>query len=283
MNKIYALLLALVMVCASCSTTDDTVTDNTQDLLGTTMLLIGNSFFKPYANQLDAMAVEAGYINHSSTLVFAGGENGRPINLWETEDSRHRDIKEALDRGDISVFGMTAGLLPENPTDGFSDWIAYALQNNPDITVFLSIPPPDFPNQWEQTAADLGFETIAEAYDHFVNQTVNQTLIDDLRAEFPGTTIFSIPTGRASLVLREMHTNAQLLDDIVFMGPYQNGLFTDEKGHQGKLITMTGALMWLNGIYNEDLETNDFSTGFQTDVHAIAKTEMANHDANYKR
>ena len=283
MTKLNNLLLVLTVLFTACTNTDDTVTDNTQDPLGTTMLLIGNSFFKPYASQLDAMAVEAGYTNHTSTLVFAGGENGRPINLWETEDSRHRDIKEALDRGDISVFGMTAGLLPENPTDGFSDWIAYALQNNPDITIFLSIPPPDFPNQWEQTAADLGFETIAEAYDNFVNQTVNQTLIDDLRAEFPGTTIFSIPTGRASLVLREMHTNAQLLDDIVFMGPYQNGLFTDEKGHQGKLITMTGALMWLNGIYKEDLETNDFSTGFQTDVHAIAKAEMTNHDANYKR
>lgn len=283
MTKLNNLLLVLTVLFTACTNTDDTVTDNTQDPLGTTMLLIGNSFFKPYASQLDAMAVEAGYTNHTSTLVFAGGENGRPINLWETEDSRHRDIKEALDRGDISVFGMTAGLLPENPTDGFSDWIAYALQNNPDITIFLSIPPPDFPNQWEQTAADLGFETIAEAYDNFVNQTVNQTLIDDLRVEFPGTTIFSIPTGRASLVLREMHTNAQLLDDIVFMGPYQNGLFTDEKGHQGKLITMTGALMWLNGIYKEDLETNDFSTGFQTDVHAIAKAEMTNHDANYKR
>jgi hypothetical protein len=280
MNKINYLLLVLVMVCASCSTADETVPQDTQ---GTNMLLIGNSFFRPYAEQLNALADEAGYTNHSSTLVFAGGENGRPINLWEVSDSRHSEIKDALDRGDVSIFGMTAGLLPENLTDGFSDWIAYALQNNPDITIFLSTPPPDFPNQWEQTAADLGFETIAEAYDYFVNETVNNTLIDALRAEFPGTTIFSIPTGRASLVLREMHENELLLDDIVFMGPYQNALFTDDKGHQGKLIITTGALMWLNGIYNEDLETNDFDTGFQTDVHAIAKTEMANHDPNYKR
>lgn len=283
MNKINYLLLVLVMVCASCSTTGDTEPQDIQNPLGTNMLLIGNSFFRPYAEQIDILADQAGYTNHSSTLVFSGGENGRPINLWEVTNSKNAQIKETLDRGDVSIFGMTAGLLPDNPTDGFRDWIAYALQNNPEITIFLSTPPPDFPNQWEQTAADLGFETIAEAYDNFVNETVNNTLIDALRAEFPTTTIFSIPTGRASLVLRQMYDDAQLLDDIVFMGPHQNALFTDEKGHQGQLITVTGALMWLNGIYKEDLDANDFDTGFETDLHAIAKTEMTNHDPNYKR
>ena len=283
MNKIYYLVLVLTMVCISCSESDDSRSQDIQEPLGANMLLIGNSFFRPYAEQIDTMADQAGYTNHSSTLVFSGGENGRPINLWEVSNSKNAQIKETLDRGDVSVFGMTAGLLPDNLTDGFSHWIAYALQNNPNITIFLSTPPPDFPYQWEQTAADLGFETITEAYDNFVNDIVNQTLIDALRAEFPETTIFSIPTGRASLVLRQMYEDGQLLDDIMFMGPYQNALFTDEKGHQGQLITTTGALMWLNGIYKEDLDTNDFNTGFNTDLHTIAKTEMNNHDPNYKR
>ena len=40
------------------------------------MVLIGNSFFRPYAENLDVVAADAGYDDHSSTLVFRGGENG---------------------------------------------------------------------------------------------------------------------------------------------------------------------------------------------------------------
>ena len=53
-------------------------------------------------------------------------------------------------RGNLDFFGMTAGKLPENPTDGFKEWIEYALQSNPNITIFLSIPPIDFPEDWDQ-------------------------------------------------------------------------------------------------------------------------------------
>ena len=102
------------------------------------------------------------------------------------------------------VFGMTAGLLPDNPIDGFKEWIAYALQNNPDITIFLSIPPVDFPADWDQRAEDNGFGSIEELYEYFINETVHQTLVDPLRAKFPSTTIFTIPTGWAAFNLAQM-------------------------------------------------------------------------------
>ena len=62
-----------------------------------------------------------------------------------------------------------------------------------------------------------------------------------------------------------------------FMGPKHNSLFTDEKGHQGQIIIETGSLIWLNSIYNVDLRNNNHETGFNTDLHAIAKQVMDNH------
>ena len=74
------------------------------------MLLIGNSFLRPYAEKLDDLSIIAGFENHSSTRITRGGDNGRPINFWNDSDSNeHLQIKAALDAGNIDVFGMTAG------------------------------------------------------------------------------------------------------------------------------------------------------------------------------
>ena len=53
-------------------------------------------------------------------------------------------------------------------------------------------------------------------------------------------------------------------------------------GHQGNIIVETGSLVWLNSIYNVDLITNDYETGFNTDLHEIANDINNNHDAEYK-
>ena len=95
------------------------------------MLLIGNSFFKPYADHLNTIATEANLNEHTSTVVKRGGENGRPINLWnDSTTEEHQLIKSTLDQGNIEVFGMTSGydIDSDNPTEGHSAWIRYALQ-----------------------------------------------------------------------------------------------------------------------------------------------------------
>jgi len=285
MRNFKFLITAVVLVFLSCSKDDSLIEETPQptDTQGYNMLLIGNSFFKPYAEKFNIMAVDAGFENHSAVVVFRGGENGRPINFWnDATSTAHNDIKMALDQGNIDFFGMTAGKLPDNPTDGFREWIAYALQNNPDITIFLSIPPPDFPEDWEQLAQDLGFSTIQEAYSYFVNESVHNTLVDELRAEFPSTPIFTIPTGWATINLAQMNLDNLLLDNINFSGPLETSIFTDQKGHQGEIVRQTGGLIWLNSIYNIDLTSHDYDTGFNTDLHTIADEIVNNHDTNYK-
>ena len=60
-------------------------------------------------------------------------------------------------------------------------------------------------------------------------------------------------------------------------------IFRDAKGHQGEVVVITGALIWLNSIYGVHLRTNGFDTGFSTDLHKIAKNIMDLHDPDYKQ
>ena len=258
---------------------------------GSTMLLIGNSFFKPYANNLEIVALDAGFSNHNANVVFRGGENGRPINFWNDSNSaEHQEIKAILDGGGIEIFGMTSGADLENPTEGHRAWIAYALQNNPDISIFIAIPPFDFPAgqtngprpDWQTFAEDNGFDNVIEFYDYFVNDLVHKQIVDPLRLEFPSTKIFTIPTGWATMNLAEMNQEGLLLDQIDMFGPKPTSIFTDEKGHQGQIAIETGTLVWLEAIYNVDLNTNSYDTGFATDLHLIANEISSDHDSNYK-
>lgn len=269
-----------MIVFLSCTNEDDPIVENQQ---GYNMLLIGNSFFRPYAEKLDDLAIHAGFENHSSTRITRGGDNGRPINFWNDSNSNeHQQIKAALDQGNIDVFGMTAGNEPEDRTEGHRAWINYALQNNPDITIFIAIPQIDFPADWDQRAQDFGFNTIQELNDYFVNGIVHNEMVDELRREFPGTKIFTIPTGWASIHLDQMNMDNELLDDISRFGPQATSLFVDVKGHQGDIIREAGSLIWLNSIYGVDLSTFSYDTGFNTDLHEIAKQIMDGHNPNYK-
>ena len=261
---------------------------------GYNMLLIGNSFFKPYADHLNTLATEANFNEHNSTIVKRGGELGRPINLWnDSNTEEHQLIKSTLDQGNIEVFGMTSGydIDSDNPTEGHSAWISYALQNNPNIIIFIAIPTFDFPNgdsngtrpDWDTFASDNGFNSIQEFYDYYVNEMVHKKIVDELRLEFPSTKIFTIPTGWATKNLAQMNLDNELSDDISMVGPKSSSIFTDEKGHQGQIVIETGTMLWLNSIYNVNLSSFNYDTGFNTDLHAIAQDIIDTHDSNYKQ
>ena len=188
MTKFNFLQVAVILVFLSCNKDDSQTTENTEPTQnqGYNMLLIGNSFFKPYAEKLDDLSVLAGFENHSSTRITRGGDNGRPINFWNDSNSNeHQEIKATLDQGDIDIFGMTAGNEPEDRTEGHRAWINYALQNNPNISIFIAIPQIDFPADWELRAQEYGFDTIQELNDYFVNDIVHTEIVDQLRIEFP--------------------------------------------------------------------------------------------------
>jgi len=42
-------------------------------------------------------------------------------------------------------------------------------------------------------------------------------------------------------------------------------------------------LMWMKGIYQEDLGSNSHQTGFNTDLHGLADQIMSDHDPLYSQ
>jgi len=281
MRKIKFLIASLIWMLISCN--NEEISAQSLETEGYNMLLIGNSFFRPYAEKLDDLSIIAGFENHNSTLIFRGGQNGRPINFWNDSNStEHLQIKAALDAGNIDIFGMTAGHELEDRIEGHKEWINYALQHNPDIKIFIAIPQIDFPADWEQRAEEYGFDNIVELYDYFVNDLVHHEMVNQLRDDFQSIEIFTIPTGQTSVILDQMNSNNELLDEITRFGPRPTSLFTDTKGHQGNIIRETGALLWLSSIYKVDLSNFSYDTGFNTNLHEIAKQIMDNHNSNYK-
>ena len=56
---------------------------------GLKCLFMGHSFFTPISSTMAALAAEAG-INHIHRVVFAGGQNGIPSALWNTNATREQ-------------------------------------------------------------------------------------------------------------------------------------------------------------------------------------------------
>lgn len=240
---------------------------------GYTSLFMGHSFFRPVADGLAVHPAQAGIVGHSQTVFSAGGCNGAPLSLWNNP-GKSADIKDELDTGNVALFGMTYHSCAPT-TEGYELWFDYALSKNPDTVFFIALPWPDFP---EQNYAD------AAAYAEFWESSYDPQwlpFIDSLRAIYPDQEIFSIPYGQAAIELYKLFEEGNLPDVSSLTGDYNDAVFTDAKGHPGRILVDTCELIWLNAIYGVELDTYDHDPGYITDIKAIARDIMDAHNPDY--
>ena len=77
-NTILKVTILLFVITFSSCKEDNQIKETPQPVEnqdGYNMLLIGNSFFKPYAEKLDDLSILAGFENHTSTRITRGGDN----------------------------------------------------------------------------------------------------------------------------------------------------------------------------------------------------------------
>lgn len=239
---------------------------------GFNLLGIGHSFFRPFIDGFPDHAARAGIPNHTQSRVFAGGANGAPQALWENP-TRQAEIKAILDTGNVELFGMTYE--PTYPTtEGYENWIDYALLQNPDTRFFLALP-------W----ADRPANTDAETYSSYwltTHSTAWHAFIDTLRNLYPGVEIYCVPYGQSALELRNLFAADNLPEVSVLTGDTADAIFVDAKGHPGDILEHLGRLVWLNAIYGVDLSTYAWNpAGYSTDLGAIAQGIMDAHDPAY--
>lgn len=234
-------------------------------------LFIGHSFFRPVANEMPFHAAQAGIAGHTQSVVFSGGASGAPQALWENAAKR-AEIQAILDSGDVELFGMTYS--PEYPTtEGYENWIDYALDQNPDTRFFIGLPWADFPENYDaQTYAAIWIQAHATLWHPFVDQ---------LRMRYPNSDIFCIPYGRSALELRQLFEAGNLPDVTALISNTQDSIFNDSKGHADDILIDQAALVWLNAIYDVDLDAYAWDPGYVTDIKAIAQQIADDHDADF--
>ena len=169
-------------------------------------------------------------------------------------------------------------LTPEgNPIlilDGYQLWFDYALAQNPDTAFFIGMPWIDFPTDYAD-ATEYG-----DLWNLFYT-TIIHAAVDELRAQYPGVTIYSIPYGQASHELYKLFEAGNLPDVSNVQGSSATSLYTDYKGHAGDVLKALIELIWIDAIYGVDLDTYAYDPGYQTDLKALAKSIMDAHDSAY--
>lgn len=234
-------------------------------------LLIGHSFFWPFANAMPFHASNAGFPDHTQSVVTAGGSSGAPEALWNSPTKRAQ-IQAVLDTGDVELFGMTYH--PDFPSlDGYRDWFDYALANNPDTRFFIAMP-------WVPTPASFDSATYSAIW-QVAHDGIAHGHIDTLRAEYPGVDIYGIPYGQAAAELYELYAAGLLPDVDALVSGTGDAIFRDNLGHADDILEELGKLVWLRAIYGVSLDTYDYDPGYETDLKAIADSIMDEHDPAY--
>ncbi len=238
---------------------------------GLDSLLMGHSFFKPFAAHMPVLAYAAGVFDHAQSLVTAGGANGAPQALWENP-SKRAEIQGALDGGDVELFGMTYH--PDYPSlDGYVNWVDYALARNPDTRFFIALP-------WEPYPQSTTAATYASNWEAF-HPLISHGLIDSLREMYPDVDFFCVPYGESAVALRNLFSAGNLPDVTTLVSPSEPSIYRDNLGHAQHVLVELGRLVWIRAIYDVDLPSLPYDTATLTDLVPIADAILDRHDPAY--
>jgi len=238
---------------------------------GFTSLMIGHSFFRPFADGMPDHAERAGIANHEQTVVFSGGATGAPEALWENS-SKGATIRARLDEGDVELFIMTYH--PDYPgLRGYRLWIDYALQRNPNVRIAVALP-------WNTYPSSITTETDESSWVMGLEDGFHRGLTQ-LRREFPETEIFGIPYGQSAWELRKLFDAGELSDVEVLQSATRPAIYRDNLGHAREILVETGRLVWLRAIYGVDLARYDYEPPYVTDLKSLAQRIMDDYEANY--
>jgi hypothetical protein len=274
-NRMLPILSTAMLLSVSgsaCDTPDSPAETPTEAVDGITALYIGHSFGRPFASELTDVADAAGIDGHTQEIVKRGGENGSPHALWNDREAR-AEVLEILDSGEVDVMVMiccSPSFLEDGTDPAIRIWMDEALAVNPDTRFVLTLPWPDFPEEYPDAAAFSGlwYEGLAAWH----------TLIESLRTDYPGVQVTNLPHGRAALELRNMYEDGMLDDVDTMTSEDGDAIFVDAKGHADEILLEIGTLVWLGAIYDIDPEQYPIPPGFETDLVSIAAQIVSEDD-----
>lgn len=237
---------------------------------GFTAIFIGNGFDEQFAARIRAHAVVTGFSERHGTVFVGDNGQGAPQAVWS--DGGHREaIQELLNPGDVDVVGMTYDSRYPDVTV-YKKWVKYALSRHPDTRFFVATSLSSDPGSVTGAQYAANYETL-HARVH--------TLIDTLRAAFPGVDIDCLPSGQGAVELYTRYSEGQLPGVLALVGDPATAVFSDNSGRPGDMLAALESLIWLDAIY--DVDTSGFSVdpGVSPDIKDMATAILAGHAAKY--
>jgi hypothetical protein len=241
-------------------------------------LLMGHSFFEPFSARLPEYAASAGFDDHIQDKFFSGGGGGAPSAFWnDTGSENNVGIKQVLDVGGITLFGMTYYPNPdrENNLQGYKNWIDYALKNNDNFTVFIGAP-------WNLNPATIPAQKYKKDWLEFETAEIHD-FIDQLRDAYPSLAFYCIPYGLGASELRIKLATGKL-PDIESLNPSAgpgDWIYSDDLGHASDMLTRLGSLIWLKAIYGVDLNEYNYDHPYSVNLKAMATKILNQHNHHY--
>ena len=253
---------------------------------GFNSVMLGHSFLKPGAEQINILAPEYNYLLHKQYRAMGyGGENGAPGAIWNNPPTcePHElnsnglcpgDPKNQIIDEDVELLVLTAyfGEDPNEPGEvvpidsfigDYVKWVKFALLNNPNTldTVAILVP-------WAHYAMNNGTtENSLEDYakiNYRVNHYIEHKIISKLRAveAFKDLEFLHIAGGNAAIALLHEYEKGYLIDDVdgaicpvTDFCEKDDYIMYDQRGHAGNIFEDLLGLVWQKTIYpNTDIE-----------------------------
>ncbi len=217
-------------------------------------LYMGHSFFKPSAMALSKIIPETKVMGHEQTVVFNGGKKGSPKELWRNNHKRKAGQK-ALDSGEIDLLVMTYFSVENSSAEHYGKWFDYAIEKNPRIVFVVTIP-------WATQLYKADLKAIRKSVP-IKAMVLYKSLILKLREMYPQNKVLYCPYGYGTYELMYLLNEDKLPGVKYVLNPkietrrksaqLNEQLLNDPLGHPGELVSMLGALLWLQTIYDYDL------------------------------
>jgi hypothetical protein len=211
-------------------------------------------------SRLPAIAKMAGFSGHSQVVL-----------KYESDAKKIKaKIIEALSGSKVDLLGLSFSRKLMGTAAQFAEIMDSALATNPKMQFMILAPsPPNIPVRKEERFKS---SKIFRAYKHNgarFHKSIFTVLVEPLRVRYPSNRIFCAYYGQAAILMRIQFDEKKLPEIPSLVG--QNGVFLNNAGKPGPMLTDLNAMFSASLIYNIDWAGVKLDLGYRSDMVANTK------------
>ncbi|HCE44251.1 MAG TPA: hypothetical protein DET40_11945 [Lentisphaeria bacterium] len=226
----------------------------------TTFLYMGHSFFMPIAEKFKQHPPRCGFTGYRQFTAGAGGDQGAPGNIWKRL-AADAPVRKLIEAGQVDAIVLTYYPNSGSELSDYERWVDYGLKYNAGTQFYVVAP-------WPKYNHTSLAEFEKDGQKHYA---IIKGIIEQLQKKYKDTKFTCIPQGLGVIELRRRFEKGEIPelaglckeDASKKEGEF---LFIDKLGHGDKMIHTLSQLIWLAVIFNVDVRTYDWDTGYKKNI-----------------